>query len=118
MTFDSDIERVAAELGYRQEHRDALAALMPDGASLEANVVFAAQQLAQYPTSEDTDMMPAVKWWTALAERGLRRRHPKAEAAQVTAAARGVVLLALALDPTTLPPTLVATLEPEAGQVH
>jgi hypothetical protein len=118
MTFESNIERAAAEFGYREEHRAAIAALVPDGDSLEANVVFAAQQIAGYATSDDTDLMPAIRWWAALAERGLRRRHPQADAEQITLAARGVVLLALALDPKTLPPAIVATLAPEGGRVH
>lgn len=100
---DQDARFVAAlrQVGFTEAHELALGLLVPDGAEREALGIFVAHQVAALPPH--ADIRPFTVWLAEQLGVGLARRGQR-DPLPVLIVAEALVLIALALDPKTLPP--------------
>jgi hypothetical protein len=115
------LDAALAALGSTELHALPLSALLPDAAEREAVVLYIAHHLTQL--DPHTAINPTAIWWASNVAAALRRRWPQAAADTPDLAGRGLVLLALAWEPATLPPAapvppLLATSEGEAARLQ
>ncbi len=99
---DQRFEAALREAGLTTGHATALDAFLPDLGEREELALHVAHALAQL--SPDVDVRASCAWWAEILAGALARRWPQTAPQPLHLAAEGVVLLAIVLDPATLPP--------------